>query len=68
MAASSKRDQASDIQSIHDTAFGCGQAKRLQRFPLIPCQVVVEFRVHGCLDALLAGVSYKASVNGMRPQ
>lgn len=39
-------DQALDHRSIDEAALRCGQTKRLQRFPLIACEIVVEFRVH----------------------
>src|SRR5258708_8166082 len=41
-----ERDETPDHGSIQVAAFRRGQAKRLQRFPLIGRQVVVEFRVH----------------------
>jgi hypothetical protein len=64
----SKVDEALDSHSIENSAFRGRQPKRLQRFPLLACEFVIEFRVHVAPKKLFREGCYIVNVNWLRRQ
>jgi hypothetical protein len=62
----SKGNEALYGQSIENAALRGGQPKRLQRFPLVACEVAIEFYVHIAPEGVVSRGSYIGNMNWLR--